>query len=1505
MLLLYTTLFNVNQNRSILRKCILLVSCMIVFLLSFNSFEAKASHAAGGELLYEWVSDSTYRFYFKFYRDCSGVNRPFNATLCWQNPCASTSGSENMPVMTLLPGGGANGQQVSTGCANQKSRCDSAGSNIPGYEEWWYSTTFTLPSACTNWTFSVTIAARNASDNLSGSFNNFYVESILNSVAAPGNSSPVFSVKPVPYVCINQDFQYNNGGIDPDNDSLTFEVVRPQQKSTSCAASPTLVAFASGSPAYSIPTNPFQTNNTFVIDTLTGELEFTPSLAGSHTVTVRANEYRNGVFIGSVMRDIQVQVITCIGGNSVKPTVTVDQTSISGAATYSNDRVEGCATKQFSFCYDIISTDTSAKLVASDNHNASAPGSSVNYTGFLNDTIRGCITWTPGATDTGTRVLVVSVKDSSCSSGGIPITYTFTVPLYVWASTVAIKDTTICAGESVPLTGVGGSAYIWSVIPGGSPLSSLSCTICKSPIASPAVTTSYVLTSNSAAVCNQNLDTVTVTVVQPPSSFPSSNAPICVGDTLKLFGNSVTGASYSWTGPNSFTSSIQNPTILNAQTANAGFYSLTVTGNTGCASPTSFLSVYVGPPPAPTPTSNSPVCLNSTLNLMASTIAGTNVTYNWSGPNGFTAPTQNPSRMNMTFADTGYYVVYAVRDGCTTFSDSVHVSVNDLPSPPTPTTPVTYCQSVTANALQATGSNLLWYTMPTGGTGLTTLIPSTASAGTFKYYVSQTDGNGCESLRDSVTVNILPKPAQPVANNPNQTYCQGETIPQLSATGTNLLWYTVPTGGTGSSTAFTPSSSTPGVTTFYVSQTGANGCESDRDTITVTVLALPAGPTVNSPVDYCEGSTPGQPLSNFVTGTNILWYDDPTGGAGTTTVPTVNTSVPGSDTFYVSQTVNGCEGTSRSMLIVNIIAKPAPPQTSDTLYCQFFTASPLSANVIGTNLLWYNAPTGGTGSATAPTPSTTVQGTFTFYVSQTVNGCESERDSVKVTVITKPDPPVATDTAICQFSFAGQLQATGSNLRWWDTAIGGIQIIPTPTPSTADTGKFYWYVSQIVGGCESDRDTLELTVKPRPEQPETDSVEYCLNAPAMQLTAVGSNLIWYNLPFGGTGSTVAPTPTTTTVGYTRYYVSQTVNGCESIRDTIVVKVDTTVTARILVDTNQFCLYDSLKVEYQGVIPDTGTFTWTWTGANIIEGDTSGPYIVNWDTAGVKTITVFAQAADCKARDTIMVEALPVPEVYFDLGVSEICVGKDLTISVDSILNDVNKFNWLYDSSDITIVSADSNSITTKWTTLGQKVISLYTTSDSGCISNTISDTLTVEPFPAAKILDQELRSNTICRNTEITLKAETLVGLHTYEWSPQSYFLNNRSGEVVAKIPSSGYLMLKVTDQLGCEGYDSVYVDVKICCDIFMPNAFTPNGDGKNDVFRIVSSAEQQVYAFRIVNRYGQTVFYTENPSQGWDGTVKGTPQDIGTYYYYIKYACREVDRGNELEKTGNVILMR
>lgn len=496
------------------------------------------------------------------------------------------------------------------------------------------------------------------------------------------------------------------------------------------------------------------------------------------------------------------------------------------------------------------------------------------------------------------------------------------------------------------------------------------------------------------------------------------------------------------------------------------------------------------------------------------------------------------------------------------------LTVNAIPAAPTVTTPVNYVQGTSAVALTATpATGLLWYTNPSGGVGVPSITPSTDTPGTKSYYVSQKPG-ACESDRVKIDVIVSCAPQTPPTVT-NKTYIIGDKADPLTATpNTNLLWYNQADGGVGSATAPTPSTTTQGTTSYYVSRK-VGDCESDRVKIDVIVnCPATAAPTVSNKT-YTIGDK-ADPLT-ATPNTNLLWYTTADGGVGSTTAPTPSTTTAGTTSYYVSRKVGDCESARVKLdVIVNCPATTAPTVTNKT-YIVGDKAVPLTATP-NTNLLWYDAPNGGTGSAIAPTPNTATPGTTSYYVSRKVGDCESARVKIDVVVsaCTPSAAPGVADIAFCLNGATTVLTATGTGLKWYTsagTALGG-----APKPANSPVGVTSYFVTQTVPpGCESAKAEIKVTIRETPAPSATSPVEYCLNEKAFPLTANGEDLKWYMAPSGGTALSATPTPATSATGTTRYYVSQTVNGCESIqRKEVAVVVKNPSTAPVVAATLNLC-----------------------------------------------------------------------------------------------------------------------------------------------------------------------------------------------------------------------------------------------------------------------------------------------------------------------------------------------
>ena len=618
------------------------------------------------------------------------------------------------------------------------------------------------------------------------------------------------------------------------------------------------------------------------------------------------------------------------------------------------------------------------------------------------------------------------------------------------------------------------------------------------------------------------------------------------------------------------------------------------------------------------------------------------------GLNGITASNFTLSSASQTITlQPGEYHIYVSVPACTTAA-------------PVVASPVTYCQNAIATTLSATGTNLLWYTTATGGTGAATApTPVTTTAGSTTYYVTQS--TTCESSRTSIVVNITATPAAPVVTTP-VNYCQNATATPLTATGTNLLWYATATGGTGSSTAPTPSTTSIGSTVFYVSQTTAT-CESPRVAITVNITATTVAPTVTTPVNYCQNATA---TALTATGTNLLWYSASTGGTGSATAPTPVTTTVGSIIYYVSQT-QACGESPRAAITVNVSALPAAPTvTTPVTYCQNAAATPLTAT--GNNLLWYSTATGGTGSATAPTPVTTNAGSTIYYVSQTSGSCESPRASLTVNITASPSAPtVSSPVTYCQNATATALTATGTNLLWYSTATGGTGSATAPTPITTTAGSIIYYVSQTPGSCESPRAAITVNTTTIPAAPVvTSPVTYCVGAVATSLTATGNNLLWYSIATGGTGSLSAPVPATGMQGTTNYYVTQANNCGESNRAAITVIVNaaapaagltatsiTTTAATLSWATNAGLFY---TVEYK---PASST-TWVSLAANTTASNISITNLI------LGTVYDWRVSSNCVAANSFNYTSSQFTTLYRNTNIPNLKNGFGIKISPNPV-----------------------------------------------------------------------------------------------------------------------------------------------------------------------------------------------------------------------------------------------
>ena len=804
--------------------------------------------------------------------------------------------------------------------------------------------------------------------------------------------------------------------------------------------------------------------------------------------------------------------------------------------------------------------------------------------------------------------------------------------------------------------------------------------------------------------------------------------------------------------------------------------------------------------------------------------------------------------------------------------------------------------------------------------GMTGYYLITIPSGYFGFSASTGAGYSTQSVKN-IHITAVGVAAPPTVVSPVH-YCQDAAATPLSATGSPgspLHWFSTDTATTISLPGTpTPSTAVPGITWYYVRQ-GDKPCMSISDSVEVIVSAPPGPPMVTGHTPYCQGDAPIPFTITAASGATVYWYPSAAGGTGSTTAPTVNTAVAGTYTYYYGQTIAPCMSPIDS---IKIVVNPLPaPITGAGGVCRYFTTA-LS-----------DVATGGTWASGSPAIATVTAsgivsgiaaGTATITY-QLPTGCYI---TTTVNVHPKPTIPAVAPVTYCQFNTPNVLTATGTAgdiLLWYGAGVSAPGSTTAPVPLTSTPGVTDYYVTQTsTFGCVSDSAIEPVTIIAQPAPPVATNNSYCQYSPTVPLnyqvdSAAGSSLSWYAAATGGAPLGGMPAVNNTVVTYpagTTWYVSQTVDGCPSNRApvnvTIVYKPDFTIIA----STNWVCDHDTLSFSYSGSAPLLdSSYQWQLPlGATIVSGKVTDSIIsVRFDTTYGEhfvSLTVGELGNMCSATEMVPISVIQLPSATTYMN-PNICLGDTVNLALSNESATASIFSWYIDgtplenSTAINIVAANSNSggpYSLSWNDTGTHIITVACTTIQGCRSAPTYDTVDVHALPDATFTFKPKSTGALCLEDSVQFMANYVNYNCSYIWAPAHGFNNDNKPVIWGKIEESqDNIVLTVTDPFGCVGRYIQQIDASSCCAVLFPNAFTPNGDGRNDLFRPIFNGYHKFHSFRIVNRWGQTVFESADSNPMWDGNFNGVPQDIGTYYYFIEYDCG----GNTIEAKGDCTLIR
>ena len=551
-----------------------------------------------------------------------------------------------------------------------------------------------------------------------------------------------------------------------------------------------------------------------------------------------------------------------------------------------------------------------------------------------------------------------------------------------------------------------------------------------SPVIDNTQTTTYTFTPNVASCVNNVQMTITVTPVPTVQAVNSQTVCANSNSTAINFISNPSGTTINWTNDNSTigvgstgTGNINSFTTINSGSS-AQVAVLTATPIiSGCTGNPETFSITVNPLPVLTPVASQTVCAGATTASILFN-ATANSTVNWTNTNssigiasiGIGDISSFTGTNNSNSSATGVFSATPLLLGCTGIPQTFSITVNPIPV----IQPIVNQSFCAGNTTTAISFNILPSTSSVSWSNSNTLIGLSANGnGNIAPFNAVNNGsltvsgtitvsasfNGCISQTQQFNIDILPVPI--INATSNSPVCVNNPI-NLSGSGGGTYSWQGPAG-------FTSSIQNPTINNSLINMAGnytltvisANNCQGSS-IVNVTVNPLPivtAGS--NSPV--CAGGT----ISLNANANNVISFSwvGPFNFASTSFNPSIQNAtdlMSGSYTLTV-QNANGCVNASVTDVIVNPL--PSAPVVVPVSLCQNIQANPLFATAnTGGNLNWYgSAAIGGIPSLVAPTPPTDVIGITSYYVSQTVQGCEGPRAMLNVNVLPLP---VATLNAI-------------------------------------------------------------------------------------------------------------------------------------------------------------------------------------------------------------------------------------------------------------------------------------------------------------------------------------------------------------------------------------------------------------------------------------------------------------------------------------------------------------
>ena len=1081
-------------------------------------------------------------------------------------------------------------------------------------------------------------------------------------------------------------------------------------------------------------------------------------------------------------------------------------------------------------------------------------------------------------TSTTTYYVEASSSNGCVSTSRASVTVNVTsVPVSVGAIT---GSSTPCVGaQAYSISSVtNATTYAWSVSGGGSITGGQGTT---NVTVTWTTAGAYTLSVSATNSCGTATNSVNVTVSGAPGSatINASPNPACVGQAVTLGVTSAGATSYSWSGPNSFTSTSQSIAFASVAANQAGNYTVTATNNCGSATAQVNLVVNSIPTALVATASPNPVCQGQTVNLGGSASGGTS--YAWHGPNGYTSTLQSNNLNNIQANQGGTYTFIAT-NACGSDSAFVNLTVNTKPTAVSATAvpnPVCAGSTVSLNGAATGASSYAWsgpnsFTATTQNSSVTNFQNN--NVGT--YTLSAT--NTCGTTTSTVVVNIATVPTGVSATANTTSTCFNTNI-QFTGTSTGGVTY----GWTGPN-GFTSTTQNPGISNSVVADSGAyvftatNTCGSTSSTIVVNVDTLIRGfaGQARGGDTLCSGYQ--LTLTGLGVNVNSWLWTGPNGFTTTSQDTTVTNAGVINSGQYILTGTNAC-GTQRDTFSITIENGNSLGLLATSSAVHDSACFGSTVNLFASDSFDTYAWTGPNGFVSTVQNPTIINGSVSqsgMYVVTATNHCGSRMDSVRIYIDTIPQGLQLSTTGANNASCQGQSITVTA-------AAPGVTAFAWTGPSSFSSNQASFTISNIqpnqqgnyivtaTNSCGNKIDTIAVTVYNTPDSlfvsASSDSI-----CPGLSVTLSAkpglTNVVWNNAQTGSSIQANQPGA--------YYYTAQDGNACSVHSDSIHVYNAVPPVLNLVASNPASICQGQQTIVLHASSDATVALTWSPGGstADTLLVTNSGKYIVVGEKNG------------CFASDTINLTLAQLPSISFtDTSINTCCLDVEVT---PSVTGNIASYQW----SDTTSAATDL--------LMHTGIYTVTVTTDKGCTAT------------------GSVSFNKVCIQAHATANPDSIHvegasllnvttafgGVFNYQWAPLDSISNSTSSNPVVNPKQTTTYTVAVYDTVsGCSDTTAVIVYVSYDANFAIPNVFSPNGDGYNDTWYVISQGGLvTVQDLRVFDRWGELVFDSQRDGTlEWNGDYQGKKELMGNYVYTVKLKINAT--GEEKFVKGNLALIR